>query len=71
MQNCCAREVFAWGNNEKGQLGTGESSQPKPTWVEKLRNEVVVQICVVKNSSFALTDKGQVPRWSLSRTCDV
>jgi hypothetical protein len=59
-------EVFSWGNNDNGQLGLGEASSHRPTMVDALKNEVVIQIAVLRSSSFALTDKGQVFAWGMN-----
>lgn len=57
-------EVFCWGNNTKGQLGvTNEEVVWKPTKVEALASEQIMQIAVVKNSTFALSISGVVYAW--------
>jgi len=57
-------EVFCWGNNSKGQLGVGtEEVLWKPTKVEALASEQIMQIAVVKNSTFALSISGVVYAW--------
>uniref|UniRef100_A0A7S1A998 Uncharacterized protein n=1 Tax=Noctiluca scintillans TaxID=2966 RepID=A0A7S1A998_NOCSC len=58
-------EVFCWGKGDQGQLGTGDS---KDRWVptkvdEGLQNEQIMQIAVIKNSTFALSTTGLVFGW--------
>jgi len=57
-------EVYCWGNNMKGQLGTsGEEILWKPKKVEQLSSEQIMQIAVVRNSTFALSTSGVVYAW--------
>lgn len=57
-------EVYCWGNNTKGQLGvTTEEIVWKPTKVDTLASEQIMQIAVVKNSTFALSISGVVYAW--------
>ncbi|CAJ1452746.1 unnamed protein product [Effrenium voratum] len=57
-------EVFTWGTGSKGQLGTGKMDTVYvPAKVEALSNEQVVQILVVRNSTFALSTNGTVFAW--------
>lgn len=57
-------EVYCWGNNSKGQLGvTTEETLWKPTKVEALASEQIMQIAVVRNSTFALSISGVVYAW--------
>lgn len=57
-------EVFCWGNGEKGQLGDGRREKSfLPIKVEHLANEQIVQIAVVRNSTFALSSNGVVYAW--------
>jgi len=54
-------KVYAWGRNEKGQLGLNDLKDRKcPTLVEDLDGYRIVHIAVGKNHSLFLTDKGQV-----------
>jgi len=54
-------KVYAWGRNEKGQLGLNDLKDRKcPTVVEELTGYRVVATAVGKNHSLFLTDKGQV-----------
>lgn len=64
-------EVFCWGDNSLGQLGLG-SDEPtkkkgetpgKPQQVEKLRTESIMQIAVIRNSTYALATSGVVWAW--------
>mmetsp|Transcript_58122 Transcript_58122/g.138287 ORF Transcript_58122/g.138287 Transcript_58122/m.138287 type:complete len:591 (-) Transcript_58122:187-1959(-) len=60
-------QVWAWGNNEKGQLGLGKdhggAPVHRPTLVELEQNMQVMQIAAVKNSTFALSTSGLVYAW--------
>lgn len=57
-------EVFSWGANDCGQLGHGnETEMKRPTFVAELGQQNIVQIAVLRKSSFALSDKGQVYGW--------
>merc|ERR1711884_70572 len=54
-------KVYAWGRNEKGQLGLNDLKDRKcPTVVEELTGYRVVSTAVGKNHSLFLTDQGQV-----------
>lgn len=54
-------KVYAWGRNEKGQLGLNDLKDRKcPTLVEDLTGYRVVATACGKNHSLFLTDKGQV-----------
>eukprot|EP00440_Ansanella_granifera_P048550 gb/GFBE01052605.1/.p1 GENE.gb/GFBE01052605.1/~~gb/GFBE01052605.1/.p1 ORF type:complete len:584 (+),score=175.81 gb/GFBE01052605.1/:1-1752(+) len=57
-------EVYCWGNGTKGQLGNGRLDIcPSPRRVDKLANEQIAQIAVVRNSTFALSTNGTVYAW--------
>lgn len=57
-------EVYCWGNNMRGQLGIStEDILWKPTKVETLSSEQIMQIAVVRNSTFALSTSGVVYAW--------
>ena len=57
-------EVYVWGKNDHGQLGIGDNtSRFEPVFVESLTDETIVQICAVRNSSFALSKRGIVFGW--------
>lgn len=63
-------QVWCWGSGDKGQLGNhrsgihGEVFSSTPEIVQDdLANEVVVQIVVIRKSTFALTSKGTVFAW--------
>ena len=59
-------EVFCWGRGSRGQLGTGETTNwCRPTKVDEARflNEQIMQIAVLKNSTFALSYTGVVYAW--------
>lgn len=49
-------EVYAWGRNEKGQLGIGHAMDRKtPTLVEGLKDKFIVQAACGRNHSLFLT----------------
>ncbi len=53
--------VYAWGNNEAGQLGTDSDSKlSAPTLVEGLRGKNIVAVCAGRRFSLALTEGGKV-----------
>jgi hypothetical protein len=57
-------EVYCWGSNAKGQLGVSkEPIRWEPTKVEALASEQIMQIAVIKNSTFALSISGAVYAW--------
>ena len=57
-------EVYVWGSGSKGQLGTGRlDTLYAPLKVEALTNEQIVQILVLRNSTFALSSNGTVFAW--------
>ncbi|CAK9023907.1 unnamed protein product [Durusdinium trenchii] len=57
-------EVYTWGSGSKGQLGSGRcETLHAPSKVEALSNEQIVQILVVKSSTFALSSNGTVFAW--------
>mmetsp|Transcript_8027 Transcript_8027/g.17393 ORF Transcript_8027/g.17393 Transcript_8027/m.17393 type:complete len:576 (-) Transcript_8027:93-1820(-) len=57
-------EVFTWGRGDKGQLGHNDcENRWKPQKVEKLSGEQIMQIAVVRNSTFALSTSGVVYAW--------
>jgi len=54
-------EVYAWGRNEKGQLGLGDTDERKvPTLVTELTGHDVVSVATGKNHSLFLTSEGKV-----------
>lgn len=54
-------QVYAWGRNERGQLGINDLKDRKcPTLVQGLSGYRVVSTAVGRNHSLFLTDKGQV-----------
>jgi len=54
-------EVYAWGRNEKGQLGLGDTDDRKvPTLVSELTGHDVVSVSTGKNHSLFLTSEGKV-----------
>ncbi|XP_046381078.1 protein RCC2-like [Haliotis cracherodii] len=54
-------QVYTWGRNEKGQLGTGDAvRRDVPTIVECLRDINIISAAVGKNHTLFLTDKGRV-----------
>ncbi|XP_075873601.1 RCC1 and BTB domain-containing protein 1-like [Nelusetta ayraudi] len=58
-------EVFAWGFNSSGQLGSGcTGNQPSPRKVTfALQGKVVVGVSCGQTSSMALVDNGEVYSW--------
>jgi len=57
-------KVYAWGLNEKGQLGlSDQQNRYEPVAVEELRPYTVTQILAVDNMSYALTSHGRVYAW--------
>ncbi|KAG2457171.1 RCBT1 protein, partial [Polypterus senegalus] len=58
-------EVFAWGYNNCGQVGSGSTAnQPTPRKVSNcLQNKVVVGIACGQTSSMAVLDNGEVYAW--------
>ncbi|XP_018584674.2 RCC1 and BTB domain-containing protein 1-like isoform X1 [Scleropages formosus] len=58
-------EVFAWGYNNCGQVGSGTSTnQPTPRRVSNcLQNKTVVGIACGQTSSMAVVDNGEVYAW--------
>lgn len=54
-------KVYAWGRNERGQLGTNDLKDRKcPTLITALDGYRVVAAATGRNHSLFLTDKGQV-----------
>ncbi|XP_057708198.1 RCC1 and BTB domain-containing protein 1 [Corythoichthys intestinalis] len=58
-------EVFAWGYNNCGQVGSGSTAtQPHPRRVSScLQNKLVVTIVCGQTSSMAVVDNGEVYGW--------
>ncbi|RXN32151.1 RCC1 and BTB domain-containing 1-like protein [Labeo rohita] len=58
-------EVFAWGYNNCGQVGSGSTAnQPTPRKVSScLQNKVMVSIACGQTSSIAVADNGEVYGW--------
>ncbi|MGH0126523.1 UNVERIFIED_CONTAM: hypothetical protein FKN15_028894 [Acipenser sinensis] len=58
-------EVYAWGYNNCGQVGSGSTAnQPSPRKVSNLlQNKVVVSITCGQTSSMAVLDNGEVYGW--------
>uniref|UniRef100_A0A8C2HGE6 Regulator of chromosome condensation (RCC1) and BTB (POZ) domain containing protein 1 n=1 Tax=Cyprinus carpio TaxID=7962 RepID=A0A8C2HGE6_CYPCA len=58
-------EVFAWGYNNCGQVGSGSTAnQPTPRKVSNcLQNKVMVSIACGQTSSMAVADNGEVYGW--------
>uniref|UniRef100_A0A8C2J4L7 Regulator of chromosome condensation (RCC1) and BTB (POZ) domain containing protein 1 n=2 Tax=Cyprinus carpio TaxID=7962 RepID=A0A8C2J4L7_CYPCA len=58
-------EVFAWGYNNCGQVGSGSTAnQPAPRKVSNsLQNKVMVSIACGQTSSMAVADNGEVYAW--------
>jgi len=53
--------VYAWGRNEKGQLGLGDTKDRKcPTLVNALSGYRIVKAATGRNHSLFLTDEGKI-----------
>uniref|UniRef100_A0A8D9ALL9 Probable E3 ubiquitin-protein ligase HERC4 n=2 Tax=Cacopsylla melanoneura TaxID=428564 RepID=A0A8D9ALL9_9HEMI len=63
-------ELYSWGNNEYGQIGTNSSSPAvtKPTRVESLVSLPIASIFCGANHSFVLSKSGAVYGWG-KNTC--
>ncbi|KAM4031948.1 RCC1 and BTB domain-containing protein 1-like [Anomaloglossus baeobatrachus] len=63
-------EVFAWGYNNCGQIGSGTTAnQPTPRRVcAQLQTKVVIAIAAGPTCSMAITDNGQVYGWGYNGT---
>jgi len=60
--------VFAWGFNEKGQLGLGHRfNQEQPQLVTALQGAHIVKLACGEQHSLALSDAGQVWTWVRER----
>lgn len=56
--------VFTWGGGKNGRLGHGdEKIRSQPTWVEKLADEVAVNITAGYHNNLVLTNKNEVWSW--------
>jgi hypothetical protein len=56
--------VYTWGRNDQGQLGVGDTKDhSEPQFVADLEDYRVHQIACLRNSSFALTNTGDVYAW--------
>jgi alpha-tubulin suppressor-like RCC1 family protein len=61
-------EVYAWGNNESGQIGNCcNEKQLKPIKVNGFNNERVVMISCGSSHSLALTECGHVYSWGRNK----
>ncbi len=65
--------VYAWGNNEYGQLGTdnGGRSLTTPTLVEGMRGKTVIAVSAGRNFSLVLTDGGDVYSFGANSLCQL
>ncbi|XP_077154207.1 RCC1 and BTB domain-containing protein 1 [Ranitomeya variabilis] len=63
-------EVFAWGYNNCGQIGSGTTAnQPTPRRVcAQLQSKVVIAVAAGPTCSMAITDNGQVYGWGYNGT---
>ncbi len=60
-------KVYAWGNNENGQLGNDNYTvHTEPTLVSALQSERIVSISAGKRYSLALTEDGRVFAFGLN-----
>ena len=65
-------KVYAWGRNEKGQLGLNDLKDRKcPTLVTELTGYRIVATAVGKNHSLFLTDKGQILACGDNKCCQT
>merc|ERR1711936_1288746 len=65
-------KVYAWGRNEKGQLGLNDLKDRKcPTVVEELTGYRIVATAVGKNHSLFLTDKGEILACGDNKCCQT
>lgn len=54
-------EVYAWGRNEKGQLGLGDTDDRKvPTLIEDLTGHDIIEVASGKQHTLFLTSEGKV-----------
>jgi len=61
---CDNSSVFAWGANDKGQLGLGdEKERPEPVKVEALEDKKVSQVALGQSHALALIEGGKVMAW--------
>jgi len=64
--------VYAWGRNEKGQLGLNDLKDRKcPTLVTELTGYRIVATAVGKNHSLFLTDKGEILACGDNKCCQT
>ncbi|XP_023667236.1 RCC1 and BTB domain-containing protein 1-like isoform X2 [Paramormyrops kingsleyae] len=68
LARTCEGEVYAWGFNNCGQVGSGSTAnQPTPRKVSScLQNRVVISIACGQSSSMAVLDNGEVCGWGYS-----
>ncbi|KAL5005987.1 hypothetical protein ScPMuIL_017145 [Solemya velum] len=60
-------EVWTWGKNNKGQLGTGDMmNRPQPTLIKALSNKCIVKVSCGQQHTLALTANSQVYTWGLN-----
>ena len=53
--------MFAWGQNARGQLGTGDTDpRSSPTVIATLSELCVVDVCAGEESTGAITFSGEV-----------
>ena len=61
------RKLFAWGHNQLGQLGLGDTEdRGTPTEIPTLRARVVEEICCGAGHSFAIDSYGSAYSWGAS-----
>ena len=59
--------VYAWGNNDNGQLGIdGNSSVNLPTKISALAEKRIIAVSAGKQFSLALTENGEVYAWGIN-----
>ncbi|CAJ0958936.1 unnamed protein product [Ranitomeya imitator] len=64
-------EVFAWGYNNCGQIGSGTTAKNQPTprrVCAQLQSKVVIAVAAGPTCSMAITDNGQVYGWGYNGT---
>ena len=61
----CRNFLYSLGSNKSGQLGLGKNlpMSVEPTFIEALANFSVSKIACTKNSTFAMTENGDLFSW--------
>ncbi|KAH3731980.1 E3 ubiquitin-protein ligase HERC4 [Pelomyxa schiedti] len=57
-------DVYAWGKNNHGQLGTGDFvSSSKPKMARSLKGSFIIDVCCGREHCLALSRKGELFSW--------